>query len=166
MTKKPKRFRETILFLAQKLRDCQYAFRGTAGLVLQGIEMKVDDIDVLCDEETALKCNSLLKDFSIDEVGYKESDKFKSFFGKFEVKGIHVEVMGDWQIKDTKGVWGQLFDAGDSQRKRILFAGEKIWVTKTETELAMFAQMGRWTAYQKIKKQLKAPKEDYQQKLF
>jgi len=163
---KPKQFKKTILFLAKKLQGCQYAFRGTASLVLQGLEMNVDDIDILCNKKTALKCNRLLKDFLVEKVSYKKSPKFKSFFGKFEVNGISVEVMGDWQIKDTKGVWGQPFTADGGQRKEISFVGKKVWVTKTETELLMFAQMGRWTAYQKIKKQLKLPKEDCQQKLF
>lgn len=149
---KPKNFEKVILLLATRLKDFQYAFRGTASLVLQGIEMKVADIDIVGDEEMALSCNDLLAEYLVEEVTFKESAKFKSYFGKFEVEGILVEVMGEWRIKDTKGHWSEPFNA--SERKLINLNGSKIYVTLVEEELAVFAKMGRWTAFQKIKKQL------------
>lgn len=152
MSEVPKNFKKVILLLAARLKDFQYAFRGTASLVLQGIQMKVADIDVVGDEEAALACNDLLAEYLVEEVAFKESEKFKSFFGKFEIEGIPVEVMGEWQIKDTKGRWSEPFNA--SQRKLISFSEREVYVTLIEEELAVFAKMGRWTAYQKIKKQL------------
>jgi len=161
---KPGNFEEVILLLAARLRDFQYAFRGTASLVLQGIQMNVEDIDIVGNEEAALACNDLLAKYLVEEVTFKESAKFKSYFGKFEVEGIPVEVMGEWQIKDTKGRWNEPFDA--SARKLISLNGDKVYVTSIEEELAVFAKMGRWTAYQKIKKQLPSTKKETQQNLF
>ena len=170
MSKKPKSFEKTIIFLAQTLGDFQYAIRGTAGLVLQGLEMNVDDIDLLCDRETAEVCNDLLAEYVLEEVAYQESPKFKSYFGKLKINGILVEVMGKWQIKDPKGNWSQPFNAAEKERTEIELKGQKVWVTNLETELAMFAKMGRWTALQKIKKQLKSEMEpkvkNQQQGLF
>lgn len=149
---KPENFEKVILLLADKLKSQQYAFRGTAGLVLQGLEMNVDDIDILSDKETALDCNDLLAEYLIEEVSYKESEKYKSFFGKFKIEGVPVEIMGEWQIKDTKGIWSQPFNA--SERKVVKLDGENVYVTPIEQELIVFAKMGRWTAYQKIKRQI------------
>jgi len=39
-------------------------------------------------------------------------------------------------------------------------------VTSIEEELAVFAKMGRWTAYQKIKKQLPSIEKEAQPTLF
>lgn len=162
MPEKPENFKDVILLVANILKGRKYAFRGTAGLVLQGLKMNVLDIDILCDKETALSCNNLLKDYLVEEVSFKESEKFRSYFGKFKVRGILVEVMGEWQIKDKKGNWNAPFDA--TERKAIDVAGQNVYVTSIEEELDVFAKMGRWTAYQKIKKQLK--RENNQTKLF
>jgi len=166
MYKKPENFEQVVLFLAQRLKDFQYAFRGTTGLVLQGLEMNVDDIDLLCDKNTALKCNELLNEFLEERVIFSESDKFKSYFGKFSVKGIPVEVMGEWQIKDTKDNWSNPFDA--STRVKVKLNNFDIYVTPVNEELTVFAKMGRWTAYQQIKKQIKKPgsKEEIQPAFF
>lgn len=153
---------KVVLILAERLKGLRFAIRGTAGLVLQGLEMNVDDIDVLTDEETALACNDLLAEYLIEEVAFKESEKFKSYFGKFEIESVPVEIMGEWQIKDNKGIWSQPFNASERIK---LDKGDKddIYVTAIEDELKMFALMGRWTAYQKIKKQIAIQENDKDQ---
>jgi len=163
MSNKPENFEKVILLLAKRLKGTQYAFRGTAGLALQGLEMNVEDIDILTDKETALDCNDLLAEYLIEEVNYKESEKFKSYFGKFEIEGISVEIMGEWQIKDTRGVWSQPFNA--SERELIKLDGNDVYVTTVKEELAVSAKMGRWNAFHKIKRQVSQPGEN-QPKLF
>jgi hypothetical protein len=159
--KKPDKFEETILFLANKLKGKKYAIRGTASLVLQGLDMNADDIDIVCDRKTAMDCNKIFKDYLIEKVSYKELEKYKSYFGKFKINGIDMEVMGDWQIKMKKGLasskrsgdgWSQIFDG--KERKEIVLNSKKIWVTTIDSELKMFAAMGRWNAYWKIKRQI------------
>lgn len=148
-------FKKTISFLTQKLKDHKYAFRGTTSLVLQGVDMNVDDIDILCDKETANVLNRKLKSYLKKEIAYKESDKFRSYFGELEIEGTKVEVMGDWQIKDAKGEWSHPFDAsgGEITEKRV--NGETVKLTTVGTELKMYTLMGRWSALAKIKRQLK-----------
>lgn len=143
---------ETITFVASQLKDNQYCLRGTCSLVLQNIDMNVDDIDILCDEKTALLANDLFKEYVIDPISYKESDKFKSYFGKFKINDIDVEFMGDWQIKHKDETWSEVFDG--SSFNTVNVNGTIVKVSKIEDELKMFLLMGRFNAYQKIKKQL------------
>jgi len=149
----PERFEEAIIFLAKLFENYQYAIRGTASLVLQKIDMNVDDIDILTDKNTALLANELLKDYLLEKAEYKESSQFKSYFGKFKINDILVEVMGEWQIKDSRGKWSEVYNASEKEKKQISLGGQKVWVTSMETELSIFAKMGRWNAYNKIKKQ-------------
>jgi hypothetical protein len=152
MAQLPDNFKQTIFLLADLLQDYQYAIRGTGSLVLQGLQMNVTDIDVLGDKKAALACNELLKDYLVKEVAYSESKQFKSFFGQFKISGLLVEIMGNMQIKNTKGVWSPVYDAKD--RIEIKVDGKKIFVTKIEDELTAYAQMGRWNAFHKIKRQI------------
>ncbi|MBU0570097.1 hypothetical protein KKB40_04980 [Patescibacteria group bacterium] len=152
--------KKVVLKLANLFGKRQYAIRGTMSLVLQEIEMGVDDIDIICDKKTALDCNQLLKEYLLEEVALKESEKFKSYFGKFVVNGVLVEIMGEWQIRKSgkwkveSGKWGKKYDASLEQITHVFVGKEKINVTTIETELEMFSQMGRWNAFHKIKKQV------------
>ena len=155
MGKTPENFHKTVLFLAKLFQGYQYAFRGTTGLVLQGLDMNVDDIDIVCNLDTAEASNELLADFIVEPVFFKQSLKFKSYFGKFKINDIPVEVYGDWQIKDLKGNWSQSFNASQDEVNEIEFKAQKLKVIKPETELSVFAKLGRWNAFHKIKRQLK-----------
>jgi len=162
MGKIPEKFKETVDLLANKFNGKQCAFRGTASLVLQGLDMNVDDIDLLTDKDTALLANKLLNKYLVDEVKYRQSEKFKSFYGKFNINSIQIEVMGDWQIRDIKGSWCDSFDASDDECSEINLNGKSVRVTKIETELVTYSKMGRWTAFQKIKRQLGSRKSNQQ----
>lgn len=146
MGKLPEKFRETTQLIAKRLVSTNYAIRGTASLVLQGLDMNADDIDVVGDKDMAEACNELLSDFLVKSVAYSESPKYKSYFGQFKINGILVEVYGNWEIKTPKGEWKKI------EIERTLV--DNVYVTTIQKELAMFAAMGRWTAYHKIKKQL------------
>lgn len=172
----PKNLNETIIQIAETLSGSQYAIRGTASLFLQGIDMNVDDIDIICDKSTALLCSDLFAANCKQQVAYRESDKFRSWFGKFETNGIPIEVMGEWEIKlKSKKLkvcaigasasggknekleieeWGEVYNARPEHITTVELQSTKVNVTTVETELRMFAQMGRWNAYWKIKKQM------------
>ena len=149
-----------VIKLSEKLSGSTYAIRGTTSLVLQGIDMKVDDIDIICDSQTALRFNELFKEEITDTIKYSESDKYKSYFGKMILDGILVEIMGELQINTSKNVegksksWSNVYDGSDDEVNIISIDGVNIRVTRLEVELAMFSQMGRWNAYQKIKRQV------------
>lgn len=119
--------------------------------------MGLDDIDILCDAQTALNANSKLSEYLVEKVTFKESPKFKSYFGKFLVDGVKVEIMGNWQIFSDKKGWSKIYDSKAENITHVKLGGLEIPVTKIELELEVFALMGRWTAYQKIKRQLNTP---------
>lgn len=141
-----------VKIIAQKLQGESYVIRGTASLVLQGLDMNVDDIDVLCTAKTALNANLKLSEYLVEKVAFKESPKFKSYFGKFSIDGVNVEIMGDWQIFNDKKGWSKIYTADINSIDYVKLDDSKIPVTKIELELEVFALMGRWTAYQKIKR--------------
>jgi DNA polymerase-1 len=160
---------KSVAKIGKFLKGKKYAIRGTASLVMQGIEMKVDDIDIVADKETALACNRIFKNFLVKKVSLSSSEKYKSYFGEFNIDGIKVEVMGEWQIrkdqktKNKEQEWGRKYNASENQVIQVKVGKRKVKLTTIEMELAMFAGMGRWNAYHKIKKQLE---EKNQQRLF
>lgn len=153
MSNTPRRFKETILVINKLLKGRQFAFRGTTSLVLQGYDMAVEDIDIIANKDSSLECNKLLKEYIVQEIEYKETEKFKSFYGKFLINDIETEIMGEFQILDKKKHWSNAYDASEDEITYILQEESEIPLTKVEIELGMFAQMGRWNAFNKIKRQ-------------
>ena len=58
---------KVVVQLSAKLKGKVYAIRGTASLVLQGVDMVVDDIDVICDKDSALFLNTAFDDKVIEK---------------------------------------------------------------------------------------------------
>lgn len=153
MTQLPTSFDSALEIISSRLLNIDYCIRGTTSLVLQGIDMNVDDIDILCDAKSVPAINECLKDYCVDEISYKESPKFKSHFGKFLINDVSVEIMGDWQIFINKSnEWSKIYTT--SERIKIIYNNLDLFVTPIKLELQVFAEMGRWAAYQKIKRQI------------
>ena len=91
-------WKETVLQLADKLQDKHYAFRGTTSLVLQGLDMNVDDIDILCGKQIALEWG----------CKYSEAKIYKSYFGQFNINNVLVEMYAEWKIKDQLVDWQRI----------------------------------------------------------
>lgn len=159
--KTPENLTVVVKKIAEIFGEYDYVIRGTASLVLQGFDMVAADIDVLCDGKTALLCNALFKEYLIEPVKFSESANFKSFFGKVAIDGVPVEIMGEFQIKDIHGDWSAKF-CGENPTI-LLIDGVSVKVTKPEDELHMFALMGRWNAFHKLKKAI-GPVEKSQNK--
>jgi hypothetical protein len=151
MGKQPTNLNTIIKQIAVALQGKQYAIRGTASLVLQGLDMNVDDIDIVCDRETALLCNEIFGQQLISPVSFQETKQYKSYFGKFNFDGIQVEIMGEWQIKKGDN-WSEAYTG--LPYGEVTIDGTTVKLTTIASELQMFAAMGRWTALQKIKRQL------------
>jgi len=154
MGKKPKFFEKTISEIAQRMKDTRYAIRGTASLVLQDIDMNIDDIDIIANEKTSLLFNDKLKDFINEKVKYKKSEKIKSYYGKFTINKIQIEIMGCMQIKNKENEWSNPFDASSDEVTSIKLKDQLVKVTTIQTELMMFSLLGRWNAFHKIKRQI------------
>lgn len=152
----PPAFLQALDSLYQILPSGQWAIRGTTSLVLQGLDMGLQDIDIIADRETSHNIDRGLADFCLSPLKYSETLQYKSYFGQYKIGQVPIEIMGDWQIK-SKGEWSEIFDARLSQTTRLALRSlGEVRVTTIPTELKMFALMGRWTAYHKIKKHLSA----------
>jgi hypothetical protein len=115
----PQNFNKTVIQISKLFKNQQYAIRGTASLVLQNYDMNIDDIDIIADKDTSIKCNTILKNFLVEKVKYQISEKFKSYFGKAKINNIDIEIMGCFQIKNKKGKWSKIFSAKDNEITKI-----------------------------------------------
>jgi len=91
--------------LNKKFKDkpIKWMLAGTTGLALQGVEISPNDIDILTDKEGAFQINELLKEYEVKPIKFRRSKIFESYFGKFKINGVEIDVMGNLRVKLDNG---------------------------------------------------------------
>ncbi len=143
----------TCILIIARLKNEKYAIRGTASLVLQKFDFKVEDIDIICDENCSNKINNIFKEYIIKPVKFSESPKYKSFFGELNIDGVKIEIMGNYQIKTKKG-WSEIYNAEENQLTCVSIDNFSIPCTSVSTEMKMYLEMGRFKVFHKLKSQV------------
>lgn len=104
------KIREAIAFLSDDLLKLQDPFYiiGSSALVLGGIPLETtDDIDLLTSHRDADFLKELWQANKVGEYTPKDSDKFRSNFGRFRWDTVLVEVMGNLEVYHEE-VWRRL----------------------------------------------------------
>ena len=107
MLTKKSDLRETLHFIARLLKDVAqpWAFTGSVGMNLQGVDLEIADIDIQTDQSGSYQIQNCLSEFIVTGVRYLESPNIRSHFGTFRINEIDVEVMGDIEKRRDDGVW-------------------------------------------------------------
>ncbi|MDR1705161.1 MAG: hypothetical protein LBS19_10840 [Clostridiales bacterium] len=123
--------------------DMTWALTGSTAFCIQGMLLVPDDIDIQTDHAGAYRINELLKPYVKQPVSFSTSTSkhIRSHFGRFEIDGVLVEVMGDIQKKLYNG-WEKVTDL-----KPIIhfinYKGMKLPVLSLSYESAAYRKMGR-----------------------
>lgn len=93
--------------LMTRLSDIEYPWciTGSLGLALQGVDFPINDIDLQSTKQGVHEIQARLERYLIEPVTLKESQNIRSFFGRCEIEGVVVELMGDIEKKQIDGLW-------------------------------------------------------------
>jgi hypothetical protein len=100
------KIKEAIKLIYNRLKDkkIKWVLVGSMSLALQGVKIKPKDIDILTDKEGAFRVNKLFKNYEVKPVEFGRlkigrRELFESYLGKFKIKGVKVEIMGNLKEK-------------------------------------------------------------------
>jgi hypothetical protein len=90
-------WRSTLRRLAVELDrlGVEYKVVGGASAALHGVPLPVKDLDLEMSAEAVYRFQQLFQDYTLQPVALSESSAYRSHFGRFEIDGIKIEVMGD-----------------------------------------------------------------------
>ncbi|BED92547.1 MAG: hypothetical protein RsTaC01_0304 [Candidatus Paraimprobicoccus trichonymphae] len=131
--------------------DINWVIAGNMSLALQGVEVDVNDIDIISDRCGAEKLNKLLSEFCIKPLKYSFTENYRSFYGIYKINNIKVEIMGNFQYKLKSGRWSipnQL-----SYIEIYNFKNMQIPVLTLTQELKEYENIGKFDKVVAIKKQ-------------
>lgn len=124
------------------LENHLWILTGSTSLSLQGVDVEAKDIDILTDENNALIIDEKLEKYCIDKMNYSSTEKIRSYFGRYMINSIEIEVMGDLQHCLESGEWSELTEI-KTKRRLIQIDGLQIPVLSLEDELEGYKKMGR-----------------------
>jgi len=130
--------------LCQKLDSDKipWILTGSTSLILQGVDVPLKDIDILVSSDDCRKISVLLADYIVEAPNdVSETDKYRSNYDKYNIDGIEVDILGNFQYKLPDGSWSKIKDMNDC--KTLEYAGIKWRVLPLEEELKEYRAVGR-----------------------
>jgi ubiquinone/menaquinone biosynthesis C-methylase UbiE len=92
------------IVLKMEAKGLDYHIVGGASVALQGVRVKVKDIDIEMDKESAFRFQSIFIDHIKESVRYCQDERYSSYLGTFDFSGVCVEVCGDIR-RNEAGSW-------------------------------------------------------------
>jgi len=113
---------------------------GSVSLALQGVDIEPNDVDILTDKRGAFQIGTLLKEYEVKPVSLR-TDRFKSFYGLYDIQGTKVEVIGDLRVR-IDDTWVPLFDRLKSPNL-IEIDSMTMPVSSLRDQLLVYEKLGR-----------------------
>ncbi len=139
--------------LNSRLTGINWAVTESLNFALHGMSVEPNDIDIQTDKEGAYAIEEEFEDHVVDEVRFSSSDVIRSHYGKLEINGIEVEIMGDIQ-KKVEGDWESPVDI-EEYKETVEIEGMEIPVLSLNYEYQAYLKLGRTDRAMKIKRWLK-----------
>lgn len=82
-----------------------WALTGSASFALQGMGIQANDIDIIADRRSAGLIAGLLSDCCAKPMEDSSAAYIRSYFGRFVLGGVDLDLMGDPERLGLDGVW-------------------------------------------------------------
>jgi hypothetical protein len=129
--------RKLALELAQA--GIAYTLTGSANLALHGVPLPAKDLDLEMSAEDAGRFQERYASFATLPVAIRQDERYRSYFGRFEIDGVTVEVMGDLQRWEDES-WKP---TANVTREQINLDGVAVQVAWLEEETLANLRRGR-----------------------
>ena len=134
-----------------KGRRFRWMFMGSVSLYLHGIVKTVGDIDILTDKKGAYRICGLLEEYVVKPPVFSQTDLFKSHFGILKIKGMKVEIAGDFSEK-AQDKWIALSRRRLNHPEYRRVEGMRLPVTPLKMHLESYKILNRRKDREKIRK--------------
>lgn len=135
------RWRVVLRQLAQALNAAGIDYRvvGSAALALHGIDVTVHDLDLEMSRADANRFQARFAAQATMPVAWRESEHLRSYFGRYEIDGVQVEVMAEFERR-RRGRWLPSLSATRDERD---LDGTPVRLLSLEEEVLAQLRRGR-----------------------
>ncbi len=140
VARKP-RWRAVLREIAGRLEKAGVPYKvvGGASVALHGVPMEVQDIDIETDAGGAYRIQALFADHVVEPVALRETELYRSHFGRLDFDGVAVEIMGDLHRREG-GEWVPTWATSETI---VTLDGVPVHVSWLEEETLAYIRRGR-----------------------
>ena len=134
-------WRTVLRRLGQAMERAGIAYRVVGGTcaALHGAEIAVKDVDIETNAADAYRFETLFADNGLEPVSLRESERYRSHFGRFRFDGVTVELMGDLERRED----GNWVPTASSTEAMVDLDGVSIRTGWLEEEVLAYIRRGR-----------------------
>lgn len=121
--------------------DALWVITGSTSFALRRLPFSPNDIDLQTDRPGAYAVEAALRPFVIQPVTFSSTERIRSHFGRLQIEGIKVEIMGDME-KWVNGRWEPPPDL-TQHRELVTVDGLELPVLSLAYEREAYEKMGR-----------------------
>ena len=149
------KYLNTMRIFCEGLRDSSliWAVTGSLGMALQGMEIKIHDIDIQTDQSGAYEIAGIFSEYVVEPVHYLASESMRSHFGVLEIGCVKIDIMGDVQKLLEDITWEEPVKV-EQYIRWVNFDNLHVPVLSLEYEYEAYLQLGRLQKAEHIKKWL------------
>lgn len=129
--------------------DVIWALTASTSLIIQGLDVKPNDIDIATTKDGAYIIDDYFQEHSIKKVSYSTDGNIRSHFGCLNIGGIDIDIIGDIQYK-INGIWSETREI-TKLIEHISYNGIYIPVLNLKSEYEGYQKMGRLKMVAQIK---------------
>jgi len=119
-----------------------WAVAGSTGMALQGVPVTPQDLDLRTTARGAYQIEERLREFMLEPVAFRTSERIRSHFGRGRVDQVELEIIGDVEKRLTDGSWDP--PPNLSAVARLVSRGDmSVPVLSLEYELQAYEKLGR-----------------------
>ncbi|MEI6731064.1 MAG: NOL1/NOP2/sun family putative RNA methylase [archaeon] len=101
------RILNALTILARKLKKYKWVLIGSTNLAVQGVDVAAHDLDIMIDRTNMEFVAQDLKEYEKKEFEFMEKGPFKGYYSEYEIDGVKVEIMVDFEILQNNN-WEKL----------------------------------------------------------
>jgi hypothetical protein len=132
--------------------NIDWILSGSFSLVIQGVDVKANDIDIVTDKKGAEQLDQLLSKYRTKALEYSSTSEFRSYYSHYLINGVKIDVMGNFQYMKKDGLWSNSRHKGITHE--IEFEGMHLTLFSLEEELKEYEELGRMDKVKKIREKL------------
>jgi hypothetical protein len=123
-----------------------WVITGSLGMALQGMDVKVHDIDIQTNKDGAYDLEGIFREYQVKPVSYSQSERIRSYLGMLEIDGIKIEIMGDIQKLLDDNMW----------EEPVMVENHRCWVENYEMRIPVLSMEYEYQAYLELGRNEKA----------
>ncbi len=95
-------WKAVLLPVARRLVEAGITYRivGGTSVALNGVPIKVNDIDIETSEQDAFRFQEIFSENAFQPPAWSEGGGYRSVFGRYDFQGVQIDIMGDLQRRE------------------------------------------------------------------